>query len=95
MTILQLYPRPHPQTAGRVIDGEAVLILSDNSEINILNRVGSRLFELADGSRSVEQLISIIVAEFDVSWEQAEQDVSTFFADMARRDVFILNEGPI
>ena len=83
-----LYPEPHPQTAGRVIDGEAVLILADKSEVNVLNDVGSRIFELADGSRSVAAIADVISAEYDVPPATAKADTQAFIDQMIRENVF-------
>lgn len=90
--ILNLYPKPHPQTAGRVIDKEAVLMLSDASEVNVLNRVGSRVFELADGTHTIAEIRDSIVSEFDVSAEVAQEDIITFLKQMEKRQVFILSD---
>ncbi|MFZ0547406.1 MAG: PqqD family protein [Candidatus Promineifilaceae bacterium] len=90
--ILNLYPKPHPQTAGRVIDKEAVLILSDSSEVNVLNPVGSRIFELADGTHTIADIAEVIFLEYDVTAEQAQEDVTTFIKQLEKRQVFILSE---
>lgn len=90
--ILNKYPKPHPQTAGRVIDKEAVLILSDNSEVNVLNPVGSRIFELADGTNTIAEIIEVICSEFEVSADEAKEDVTTFINQMEKRQVFVLTE---
>lgn len=87
MTIFEQYPRPHPQTAGRVMDGEAVLILADASEIKVLNQVGSRIYELADGRHSVNEIVDVIVKEYDVSQSAAEADVTGFLAEMVERQI--------
>ena len=87
MNKTEFYPRPHPQTAGRVIDGEAVLILSDDSEINVLNEVGSRIFELADGTRTVAEIASIIGSEYDISSEDATTDVIEFLDSLVAENV--------
>jgi hypothetical protein len=86
------YPKPHPQTAGRVIDGEAVLILSDSSEVNVLNLVGSRIFELADGTHTIAEITETIASEYDVSVEQAEADITTFLQQMINRQVMVLSD---
>ena len=93
MDIMKMYPVPHPQTAGRVIDGEAILILSDDSEVNVLNVVGTRIFELADGSHSTAEIIDTIVAEYEVSPEEAGQDTRDFISQMVDRQVFMLRES--
>jgi hypothetical protein len=92
MNISKMYPRPHPQTAGRVIDGEAVLILADSSEVNVLNQVGSRIFELADGNNSVEEISEIIAGEYEISREQADADVREFLLQLVDQSVIILGE---
>ena len=75
MLKLDLYPIPHPQVAGRVIDGEAVVILSESNLVNVFNPVGSRVWELCDGSRTVEEVIDCIVTEYDVDRGRAQEDV--------------------
>lgn len=90
--ILQQYPKPHPQTAGRVIDGEAVLMLSDSSEVNVLNFVGSRIFELSDGTHTIAEIAETIASEYEVSVEDAQEDVITFIKQMEKRLVIVLND---
>ena len=92
MSISKMYPKPHPQTAGRVIDGEAVVILADSSEVNVLNPVGSRIFEMADGSHSVEDIVEVIVAEYEISPEQAAADVNEFLQKLVEQSVLIFDE---
>jgi hypothetical protein len=92
MNISTMYPKPHPQTAGRVIDGEAVLILADSSEVNVLNQVGSRIFELSDGSRTVEQISETISDQYDISREQADIDVREFLLLLVNQSVIVLEE---
>ena len=96
MNILQLYPKPHPQTAGRVIDDEAVLMLADDSEINVLNSVGSRIYELADGNHSVQQIVDTLVAEFEANADEVAKDTTEFLQDLVNKNVMVFlnqNEG--
>ena len=93
MNMMQLHPEPHPQTAGRVIDGEAVLILADSSEIKVLNDVGSRIFELADGSRSVAAICQMIAQEYDVTLEVARADVADFLRELVDVHVMVFAEA--
>lgn len=93
MDILKLYPTLHPQTAGRVIDNEAVLMLADSSELNVLNTVASHVFELADGAHSVAEIVDSVVSSFEVDRERAESDVVDFLREMVDRQVFALSES--
>jgi len=92
MNISKMYPKPHPQTAGRVIDGEAVLILADSSEVNVLNQVGSRIFELSNGTNSIEDIARLIANEYEVTTEQADSDVREFILQLVDQKVVILEE---
>ena len=94
MDILQMYPLPHPQTAGRVIDGEAILILADASEINVLNPVGARIFELADGTHATNEIIATITAEYEVTSEEATEDVLDFLQDLVDQQILVFSETP-
>ena len=76
---------PTGDVAGRVIDGEALLVLPERGEAIVLNEVGSRIWELISQSEQVSKIVDIIIQEFDVTRETAKQDVSEFCADLERR----------
>lgn len=92
MLKLDLYPVPHPQVAGRVVDGEAVIILSESNLVNVYNPVGSRVWELCDGTRTVEDVIGLIVAEYEVNRERAQADVVAFIEQLLVDRVLELSE---
>jgi hypothetical protein len=71
-----------PTTASRVIEGEAVILSLDTKVLRGLNPVGSRVWELIDGQRSVEEIAGLIVNEFDVEGTQADQDVGGFVQEL-------------
>lgn len=63
--------------ASRNINGEALVVLTDQRQLHRLNAVGTRVWELCD-ERSVADIIASIVAEFEVELEQAQRDVCEF-----------------
>lgn len=65
------------RTASRVIDGKAVVITIDRNELHVLNAVGTRVWELADG-RPLSTIVDDIVREFAVERERAAADVCAF-----------------
>ncbi len=71
-----------PKTAWRVIEGEAVILSLDTKAFRGLNAVGSRVWELIDGRRSVDAIVEVIVREFDVTREQAAGDVQAFVREL-------------
>jgi hypothetical protein len=72
-----------PTTAWRVIEGEAVILAVDTKVLRGLNAVGSRVWELIDGRRSVDEIVDTIVAEFQVEPGQARADVDAFLHQLA------------
>lgn len=65
------------RTACRVIDGKAVVITIDQNELHVLNSVGTRVWELADG-RPLDAIVEQIVREFEVEPARAAEDVRAF-----------------
>jgi hypothetical protein len=72
-------------TAWRVIEGEAVILSLDTKVFRGLNAVGSRVWELIDGRRSVDEIVTRIVIEFEVTPEIATRDVGTFIAQLLEK----------
>jgi hypothetical protein len=65
------------RTACRIIDSKAVVITIDQNQLHVLNPVGTRVWELADG-RSFGQVVQGIVREFEVEPERARLEVRSF-----------------
>lgn len=75
----------NPNLAWRIIDREVVIIPLEslnNQEprVKLLNSVGSRIWELIDGTRKVEDIIKILYEEFDTSYKQLSSDVVDFLS---------------
>ena len=65
------------RTASRVLDGKAVVITIDHNQLHVLNAVGTRVWQLADG-RSIDAIVEQIIREFEVDRERAKADVLAF-----------------
>lgn len=71
-----------PATAWRVIEGEAVILSVDTKVLRGLNPTGSRIWEVIDGRRSVDEIVEVIVKEFDVEPLRAAEDVRGFVQEL-------------
>lgn len=80
-------PAPNPNVVGRMVDGEAVLVLPDQGQVKVLNPVGARIWSLADGSRSIAQIAQVICDEYDVDPQQAQADALEFFTRLEDKGV--------
>lgn len=75
-----------------MIDGEALLVLADAGEVAVLNGVGSRIWQLADGSRSIGDIVAAIVAEYDTTADEVERDVVNFIEQLVKEHILVLSE---
>jgi len=72
-------------TASRVFSGEAVVISPAENTVRMLNTVGSRIWELADGQHSVDDIVEQLVAEYDVAPDEARAGVEQFVSELAQK----------
>lgn len=78
MIDLLAVPKKSPNSAYRVYDGQATIVLPDRAEVNVLNEIGSLVWDRMDGTRTVSQLIEAVVAEYEIEPEKARRDVLEF-----------------
>ena len=81
-----------PETISRIIGQEAVIILPIRGELKVVNDVGARIWELADGTRTIADLIGIICEEYEVIREQADMDILDFIQQMVDKKIFVIVE---
>lgn len=74
------------QIIDRVVDGEALLIHLQNGDYFSLNSTGTTVWENIDGSRTVQDLAELVVAEYD-----GDRDV--IVADVLRLVNQLADEG--
>ncbi len=82
-------PRHSSRTASRLYSGEAVIISPAEGMVRMLNRVGSRIWELADGTRSVAEIAAVLAAEFTVETDHAQASVARFLADLEAKGLIV------
>ncbi len=87
MMIQERVPVKSDKVASRVIDGEAVIVMLERQETIVLNSVGSRIWEIMDGEKNLNELAGTLTTEFDTTYEQALKDLVEFVEDMAKRGI--------
>jgi hypothetical protein len=88
------YVARNPQAAWRVYDGEAVILLAQDSTLNTLNPVGTFIWQAADGKAPFSTVVSRICQEFDVDPVEARRDAAAFIEKLSRRGLVSLSETP-
>jgi len=89
---LRKYPVPHSQTAARIVDGTAVIVLADTGEVNVLNSVGTRIWELIEGKHNLQEIADTIQIEYAVTPQQALEDLEEFLDEMLKNQVITLED---
>ena len=74
---------------------EAVLVLPSRGRINVLNEIGARIWTLADGTRTVQELAAAICVDYDIDHATAEKDTLEFLEVLLDRGVIRLSENPV
>ncbi len=75
-------PVQNPDIAWREIDGEAVLVISESSDIKVLNRIGTQIWKQCDGHNEAALIAQEIALQYDVQIEEAITDVLGFLAEL-------------
>lgn len=76
------------------LDGEEVILHRESEKYFGLNAVGTRLWELLEEPRTVDELVSIVQEDFDVSRERGREDVEAFIEDMEEADLVTTTDEP-
>ena len=88
-------PAHAPWVVSRLVDGEAVIIHPRQGRVRVLNGVGSRLWELADGQRRVVELTEIVTREYNVDGDRAATETLAFLTDLAERGLLVVSSQQI
>ena len=90
MNIAKIYPNKSLHTASRIIDRQAVVIIPQKGQVNLLNPVGSRIWELADGKKSLNEIAMLIANEFEVAPQVAYLDTEEFVRGLWEKGMLVL-----
>jgi hypothetical protein len=94
MDLLTKYPSKSPEIASRIIDGEAVVVIPQEGVVKVLNNTGSRIWELSDGKKRTQEIIDILLSEFEVSKEALQADTIGFLEELAAKKIVVLSDEP-
>lgn len=87
---LSSYPAPAEHVRGRCLEHEAVVVLPDRGEVKVLNEVGAQIWLLADGTRSVRDIVAALCAEYEVPPTVMEADTLQFLAELHQKGLITI-----
>jgi len=77
--------KKNSNTASRIIEGRAYVILPDQSRLFQLNEVGTFIWDEISRERTVQELVKAVCDEFEVDPETAGKDVVEFLGVLAEK----------
>jgi Coenzyme PQQ synthesis protein D (PqqD) len=86
------YLRRKEQVIAQENSGALVLFNMDDGQYYSLNEIGSRIWELCDGSRSVGQVVSSLGEEYDSPAEIIKSDALELLEELVLADLLV--QGP-
>jgi len=69
-------PKRAEQVIAQKASNDLLLFNIDDGNYYSLNEIGSRIWDLCDGTHSVPQLVAALAAEYDAPREDLENDVA-------------------
>jgi len=91
--VMNRIPLKASHTASQVIDGEAVVLDIPGKMLRGLNPVGSRIWELIDGRRTLTEIALVVADEYGRPGTEVLQDVTMFLDELAKRRVIEFKEA--
>ncbi|MGV3621893.1 MAG: PqqD family protein [Archangium sp.] len=93
---LNVVPKVHDETALQRVGGRWVAATPDErlhsfeGDDGVVSEVAERIVELIDGRRSVGDIVTVLVEEFDVTPDVAQRDTMDFIGLLADKQVLTL-----
>ena len=66
----------------RVVQGEGVVIRQETAEAIVVNEVGARILDLADGRRTVGAIHEKLLEEYEVDAADLAVDLESYLAEL-------------
>jgi len=73
------------------VDGEMVMMNIETGAYASLNETGKSIWNLLEEPKSVEELLPLLLEEYDIPEATAKQDLDTFVAKLVEQKIIVLN----
>lgn len=79
--------KPHPDVVFQLAEEEVVLVLPHAGQIKVLNDVGTFIWTMLDGNRTIADIAEQIYQEYQVDFERAQADAVEFLNELQTRGI--------
>jgi hypothetical protein len=85
---------PHPDVQSSLLDEEAVLLNLSSGYYHSLNPLGTKIWTLCDGTRSLQDVLASICFHYDVPEETAKHDLIQLVTQLTQEGLVELHSEP-
>jgi len=93
--MLKQYVCRSESTVYRIINGVAIVVAAPEGKLRTLNKVGTLIWQQADGRHALVDIIDLISQEFDVAYDQAVNDAESFVQELVDKNMLELTDSPV
>jgi len=81
------------EIAAKVIDGEAIIINLASGIYYSMDKVGGLIWEMIDGGRTLEEMLAVILARYEVSPDQVKTDIEQLVNELLQENLVTAAEN--
>ena len=82
--------RQNPNICSREFDGETVMMDEKLENYFGLDEIGTRIWQLLEQKRTIEQLCQQLVREYNVDFDQCHADIEPFLRQLIDDNMLIM-----
>lgn len=80
----------NPELVSSDIDGEKVMMSIESGEYFGLDPIGTRIWELIEKPIRIDELVKLLLVEFEVSKEQCVEDTIEFLNELQEKNLLLI-----
>jgi hypothetical protein len=91
-----VYVARESRLAARRVAGEMVILAADDSSLYVLNELGTLLWEAADGTTPLRDIVErVVCAEYDIDAATGLADAEEFLRELSGHGILRLSPEPM
>lgn len=87
-------PRRGPDVIWQFMEDGVVLVLPEEGELRVLNEVGTTIWQLIDGQRTLQHIADELVSKYEVSPGEARKDLRAFIDQLEAGQLIYWESDP-
>jgi hypothetical protein len=82
-------PQIEPNLTWRVLNEETVVVSPNDGKYCVLNGLGTVIWQRLSEQNSLEGIEKYLVTNYEVSEEQAREDIGRFLSDLSQKGLLV------